>query len=177
MQKLSIIYGGIIGSVVIGIVILSLQLSSADSSESSNLMWLGYLVQIMAFSIIFVAIKKYRDNELGGVITFVKALSVGLSISVYATIVYVLVWEINLYMTDFAFINDYANSIIEQAKQDGKTGAELDAVIATMDEMKASYGNQLFRIVITITEIFPTGLLISLIASAILRKSEILPAR
>ena len=42
--------------------------------------------------------------------------------------------------------------------------------------MKEQYGNPLFRVPITLLEIFPVGLLITLISAAVLRNSRVLPA-
>jgi hypothetical protein len=46
-----------------------------------------------------------------------------------------------------------------------------------MDEMKAQYANPLFRLPMTFVEIFPVGLLVSLVTAALLRNSRFLPAR
>ena len=42
---------------------------------------LTYLVMLVALSMVFVGIKQYRDQALGGVIKFGPALLVGLGIS------------------------------------------------------------------------------------------------
>ena len=49
----------------------------------------GYVTMLVALSAVFVAIKRYRDTELGGVIGFWPALGLGLGISVIAGIIYV----------------------------------------------------------------------------------------
>jgi hypothetical protein len=45
-----------------------------------------------------------------------------------------------------------------------------------METMQRQYANPLFRLPMTFLEIFPVGVLITLISAAILRKSEALPA-
>ena len=54
---------------------------------------------------------------------------------------------------------------------------EIAAVIVQMDEFRRQYANPLFRLPVTFIEIFPVGLLISLISAALLRNSRFLPAR
>ena len=177
MKKIIITFGLISGAVVIVSAILGIELAG-DAGEASmaTLEFLGYLFMLVALSVIFVGIKRYRDQELGGVITFGTAALVGLGISAVAGVVYVGVWEIYLAMTNHAFIDVYIQSSLAAAEAGGMTGAELEAEAAKMEEMRSQYGNPLFRLPITFLEIFPVGVLITLISSAFLRKSENLPA-
>jgi hypothetical protein len=46
-----------------------------------------------------------------------------------------------------------------------------------MNEFRQQYANPLFRLPVTFIEIFPVGLLVSLISAALLRNSRFLPAR
>ncbi len=52
---------------------------------------------------------------------------------------------------------------------------KIDAAKKEMENMKAMYENILFRFGMTLMEIFPVGLLITLICAGVLRKKEILP--
>lgn len=175
MKKFMLTYGVISGVVIIGSVILSLALSDAGE-DFPALEWLGYLVMIVAFSVIFVGIKRYRDQELGGVIKFGTAFKLGLGITLVASLIYVIAWEINLAATDYTFIDEYTASIIEAREAEGLAGTELEKVTAEMEQLKARYNNPLFRLLITFSEIFPVGLLITLIAAGVLRNSKMLPA-
>lgn len=137
----------------------------------------GYALMLVALSLIFVGVKRHRDRVLGGAIRFLPAFGMGLGISAVAGIVYMLGWEITLQATDFAFVEDYANSAIEAARARGAPAAEVQAVIASMDEFRTSYANPLIRLPMTFIEIFPVGLIISLVSAALLRNSRFLPAR
>jgi len=174
MQKAILTSGAIAGAIAIGGVILGQSLSTGDESMQF-LEGLGFLIMFLAFSLVFIAIKKYRDEELGGVIRFGTGFLLGLGITVVASVVYVLVWEVNLALTDYAFIGDYAESIIADAKEAGQSAEQLQVLTANMEQMKANYANPLYRLPITFLEIFPIGLLVSLISALILRKSEVLP--
>ena len=165
MQKIIFTYGIIAGLVIICSIIASLILGVAS-------MWLGYLVMIVAFSSIFLAVKQYRDQALGGVIKFSTAALLGLGIAAIASVVYVVVWEIYLYAGDYAFINDYANSMLEARKADGISGAEWDAVVKETEQFKSQYLNPLVRLPMTLLEVFPVGLLIALLSAAMLRNSH-----
>ena len=169
MKKLILVYGAISGLVIIVINTLSIELGIAH-------VWLGFLVMFIAFSSIFVAVKQYRDDTLGGVIRFGTGFLVGLGITVIASLVYVLVWELYLAMTDYAFIDAYIASIIEGRQAAGVSEAELAATIADTETLRQQYSNPLFRLPMTFVEVIPVGVLISLISAFILRESKTLAA-
>ena len=176
MKKTIVVYGLIAGAIIAASAVISLALSSGSSEHLAQLEWLGYAVMIIAFSVIFVAIKGYRDQQLGGVITFGTAFSVGIGVSLIASVIYVVVWEVNLSLTDYVFIEEYTQSYIEAEVAAGASEADLAALRSEMDVMKERYGNPLFRLPITFLEIFPVGLLITLVSAAVLRNSQVLPA-
>ena len=145
--------------------------SSGEGGMSTSPL-IGYLIQIIGFSVIFVAVKKYRDQELGGIITFGSAFKLGLGISLIASVVYVIVWEMYLNITDYAFISEYADALLEEAKAEGKSVEEI-AALKTQTEMAVeNYGNPFFRLAITLIEVFPTGILLSLIAALVFRTKQ-----
>ena len=177
MRKTILMYGVISGVVVVGSMIFSIAIGMEDKADSAaNLQYIGYLIMLVALSVIFVGIKRYRDQELGGVITFGTAALIGLGITVVAGIMYVTVWEIYLAMTNYEFIDEYIASMIATEKANGVSGVKMDTLVEATEAMRESYGNPFYRIPLTFMEIFPVGLVIALISSAVLRKSEVLPA-
>lgn len=158
MKKLVFVYGFVAGLVIIVTSTLSIHMGVASA-------WLGFLVMFVAFGSIFVAVKQYRDDTLGGVIRFGTGFLVGLGITLVASVVYVLVWELYLAMTDYAYIDTFVESMREGSYSD-----------ADADAMLQQYANLLFRLPMTFVEIFPVGLLISLVSAFILKGSENLPA-
>ena len=162
MKKLILVYGAIAGLVIIAINTLSYELGTGHE-------WLGFLVMFIAFSSIFFAVKQYREETLGGVIRFGTGFLVGLGVTIMASVVYMLGWELYLVLTDYAFIDSYANSIVDKQLAAGASEAEMVATIAEADAFRQQYTNPLFRLPMTFVEIFPVGLLISLISAAVLR--------
>jgi len=173
MKKTILVYGLLTGSIIIGSMLWGIM--AADSGGFS--VWLGYLIMILAMTMIFVGIKRYRDIQLGGVIKFSQAFLLGLGITLVASLIYVLVWEIYLAMTHYAFMDHYTAGMVERAQNEGMTGAELQALQTKMAKMKTDYANVFFRLPMTFSEIFPVGLLVSLLSATILRLSNFLPAR
>ena len=46
-----------------------------------------------------------------------------------------------------------------------------------MEAFRRQYANPLYRLPMTLSEIFPVGVVVSLVSAAVLRNSRILPAR
>lgn len=176
MLRISLIFG-IVAGVLVVIPMLAGSLLAPPEAMMEGGHLLGYSVMLVALSLIFLGVKRYRDRALGGVITFWRALVVGLGISVVAGVVYVAGWELTLALTDYQFMETYTRIMIDAERAKGVTGAELEAFVARMTEMAEMYRNPLFRMPVTFVEIFPVGLLISLISAALLRNSRFLPAR
>ncbi len=168
MQRIIFIYGAAAGLAVILSVILGVMLWGGDEMPHVQ-QWLGYLVMLVALSLIFAGIKRYRNQHLGGVIRFRTALAVGLGIATVAGVVYVATWEVYLAKTDYTFIDDYARGVIASQRAEGVTGPELQAVSERMETLRTRYADPLFRLPMTFLEIFPVSLLIALLSSAILR--------
>ncbi len=121
--------------------------------------------------------KHYRDKVKGGVVKFLPALGVGLAISAVASLGWVVAWEISLAMTKFDFVAVYYNAMIEQAQADGATAEQIAKLKAEQVDFAQMYANPLIRVGITFIEMFPIGVVISLISAALLRNSRFLPAR
>ena len=175
MLRISLIFGGIAGLVVITVLLLGITVLKHESFISTE--WFGYLTMLVALSMIFLGIKRYRDNDLGGVIKFLPALGLGLGIAVVAGVIYVVVWEIYLAASGYHFMDAYIAGIIASKKAHGMSGAALATEIANLQAMKIQYDNPLYRVPMTFLEIFPVGLIVAVISAAVLRFSKVLPAR
>ena len=84
MRKIILTYGAITGAVIILSMTLGIYAAQAGADSFFASEALGYTIMLIGFSMIFVATKKYRDDELGGVINFGTAFKVGLGISLIA---------------------------------------------------------------------------------------------
>jgi uncharacterized protein DUF4199 len=174
MSRIILLFGVAAGLLVA--VPMCLLVSNAEHGSAATSYFTGYLIMLLALSLVFFGVKRLRDRELGGAIRFGQALLAGLGISAVASAIYVIGWEITLAVTDFAFIDSYASAAVEAARAKGATAAEIREVVAQMDEFRRQYANPLFRMSITFVEIFPVGILVSLISAGLLRNSRFLPA-
>ena len=172
----TILIFGVIAGLVVAVPMFGL-IAMNEPGTAGHSMVTGYLIMLVALSLIFVAVKRHRDRALGGVIRFLPALVMGLGISAVAGVTYVIGWEVTLAATDYAFIDQYTTGAIEAARAKGSSAAEIARVTQQMEAMKTSYANPLFRLAMTFVEIFPVGLVISLMTAALLRDSRFMPMR
>jgi hypothetical protein len=167
---------GVIGGLIVAIPLFTITLAVGDLGAPWGYV-VGYLIMLIALSTIFMAIKKHRDTNLGGVIKFWPALGLGLAISFVAGIFYVVAWEAVLDVGHLDFANKYAESMIAAAKAKGLTGDALARAVTAAEQFRTTYANPLYRIPETFSEIFPVGVLVSIISAALLRNSRFLAAR
>ena len=175
MFKKILIYG-LIAGLIVGVPLFAVTVTAKDHLALPG-MAVTYLVMLIALSTIFVAIKRRRDVDLGGVIKFWPALGFGLGISVVAGIVYVTAWESAIAISRFDFAAGYAKAMIAQQQAQGVSAEALAKFTAEMDEFKVQYANPLFRLPMIFIEIFPVGVLVSLVSAGLLRNSRFFPAR
>ena len=174
MSRIILVYGLIAGAVAIAAMTLSATLGSGSEATS---LFVGYLILLAACSLIFVAVKRYRDRELGGVIRFGTAMGLGLGVALVATIAYVAGWEAYLWSTDYSFFPKYIEMKIESMRAAGASAAEISSATREMAGMAQLYEKFAWRVLFTLAEILPVGLVVALISAALLRNSRFLPAR
>jgi hypothetical protein len=167
---------GSIGGLIVAVPMVWSMLTMT-AAPSGNAAFYGYLSMILGLTAVFLGIKHHRDKALGGVIRFVPALLIGLGISAVASLFWVVGWEISLAYSGFDFPAAYTQSVLDAARANGASEAELQQVAADAATFARRYANPLFRIPVTFVEMFPIGVLISVISAAVLRNSRVLPAR
>jgi hypothetical protein len=168
---------GIVGGLIVIIPMVWRMSTLAHGEGGPDGMLLGYLTMIVGLTAVFLGIKAYRDKVLGGVIKFGRAFGLGLAISAVASVVYVIGWEIWLATGGVDFTAYYSKAMLDGARAAGASPAELQKVAADVETFKQIYANPLLRMPITFIEMFPVGIVVSLISAALLRNSRLLPAR
>ena len=176
MLRYILIYGVIAGAVV-GVPLSILTLTMSGQAMMHFGMLIGYLTMLIALSAVFLAIKRHRDVDLGGVIRFWPALALGLGVSVVAGVIYVIAWEASCAIAHADFAGAYARAMIAEQQAKGVSGAALERFRAEMEQFKIQYANPLYRWPETFAEIFPVGVIVSLISAGLLRNSRFMPAR
>lgn len=174
MKKIVLVYGLIAGAIVAAMMLITMPLYEKGSLDISNGQLLGYSTMVVALSLVFFGIKSYRDNHQNGQITFWKALQVGLLISLLASAMYALTWEYSYASMSPEYKKKMTQTYEDNLKKEGASEEKLKE----QREMFEMYDrNLLFRFSFTaLVEMFPVGLIISLISAGLLRKKEFLPA-
>lgn len=175
MTRIILIFGIISGALVAGGITATIVFSGGKPPHSS--LWLGYLIMLVALSSILVGVKQYRDQTLGGVIGFWKALGIGVGIAAVAGVAYVVVWETYVALAHYDFATDYARATLAAKRAAGVSGAEYSKAAAEMEAFRQNYANPFFRWPMTFIEIFPVGVLIALVSAGLLRNPRFFPAR
>lgn len=171
MQKIILINGLIAALIISGVSSLMLWTAGSEAAHSQA-EWLGYLIMVAGLSVIYVAIKQVRDQRYGGVIGFFKALQVGLGVTLIAAVCYVASWEVYYQFAGQDFIAQYQQSQLEQLATSGASEAQLAASQQDMAQFASWYARWYVRVLITLLEILPVGVLISLLAAAMLRTRQ-----
>lgn len=169
MKRNVLVFGLISGAIVSTLMAISLAAFGCGSSEPNFdiAMVVGYAAMLIAFSMIFIGIKNYRDKYNGGVITFGKAFTTGLYITLIASTIYVLAWLVQYYTLYPDFMDKYTEQMIKNTPP-----AELESQLKEMNDMKELYKNPLYVILFTYVEILPLGLLVTLVSALILKRKQ-----
>jgi len=172
MKKNVLVYGLIAGLVVSGLMFINLSMVN-KSGDFDNSVLIGYASMIIAFALIFVGIKNYRDKYNGGVISFGKAFRVGLFITLIASTIYVIVWLIEEHFFFPDFMDKYTAHELSKLRSSGISATELASETKKLEQAKEWYKNPALRILMTYVEILPVGLVVTLISSLILKRKTI----
>ena len=170
MKHIILKYGLASGAVIVVAMAvgLSLHMSGRLDFEGSEL--LGYSTMVLAFLLVFFGIRAYREETGGGAIGFGTAFKVGLLITLVACAVYVLSWEIIYYGFYPNFLEDYQARALAQMRAAGEAESAIAAAQQEMAHFAELYKNPLVNMGVTFLEIFPVGLVMTLVSAGILRR-------
>ena len=173
MKRQIIVFGllsGLIVSTLMAISMLALYKGYMTHAGAGSMI-IGYTSMILAFALIYVAVKNYRDKHNNGFISFGKGFKIGLLISLIASTFYVVMWAIvyNFFMPDF--MEFYTQQMLDQAATNA-TPVELEQKRAEMAMYKEWYKNPFLFTLLTYSEILPVGIVVSLITALILKRKR-----
>jgi hypothetical protein len=175
MRKIVITYGLISGAIITCLFLLSLYLWSKGVINFDNGEYFGYGSMLVALSMVFFGIKSFRDNQNGRSIGFWKAAQVGILITLLASFVYAAGWEVYMQTNPkMNFIAEYSEHYINKLKEKGASQEEIEKTTRDMASMQEMYKNPVIRFGMTLMEILPVGIIVTLVSAAILRKKEVL---
>jgi hypothetical protein len=130
----------------------------------------GYTAIVLSFLFVFFGIRSYRENVSGGHVTFGRAFTVGILITLISCACYVIAWEILYFNFMPDFVETYSAHTLERMRAGGATQAALDAAVQEMADFKRLYANPLVNVAFTFIEPFPIGLLVTVASALALKK-------
>jgi hypothetical protein len=170
MKRIVLTYGLMAGAIVAILMSITVALTMTGRIEFGSSELIGYSSIVLSFLAVFFGIRSYRDSAGGGSITFGRAFKVGILITLVACAVYVVTWEIVYFNFIPDFTDKYAALVIERATESGATAEQIAAEQQKMAQFKELYANPLFNVAMTFMEVFPVGLIVTLVSAAILRR-------
>lgn len=167
----------LIHGLIAGIIVSVLMLASVNyyshcegNVDMGTSMLIGYGSMLLAFSLVFVGIKNYRDKYNGGVISFGKAFKIGILIVLLASTVYVIAWMIDYFFFMPDFMEKYSAHMLAELKASGASQAAIEQQAQEMAGFATMYNNPFFNALMTYIEILPVGLIVTLISALILKR-------
>jgi hypothetical protein len=168
-MKRNIIIYGLIAGIVVTIPMLIAN-SIIKNVDFDNGVIIGYASMLIAFSLVFVGIRNYRDKYNGGVISFGKAFKIGIFIVLIASTIYVVAWLINFFYFNPDFTEKYTAHLLDKLKAKGASQLEIEKQTTEMASFSKMYKNPFFNAMMTYIEILPVGLAVTIISSLILKR-------
>lgn len=130
----------------------------------------GYTAIVISLLFVYFGVRSYRDNVASGQITFGRAFSVGILITLISCVGYVITWEILYFNFLPGFMDNWAAHAAETLRASGATEEALAAKAAEMADIKKLMDSPIMGPLMVFIEPFPVGLLMTLISAAVLRK-------
>jgi hypothetical protein len=168
MKKIVLTFGLVSGVVMSLMMVLTLPLH--ERIDSSTALVIGYTTMVAASLAIYFGVRRYRDEQPGGTVSFGRAFAVGLLIACVAGACYTATWEVIYYNFQPDYMEKYQARELEHERARGMAPVELERKRAEMARFAELYRNPAINAAMTFLEPLPVGLLGALISAALLRR-------
>jgi hypothetical protein len=171
MKKTVLIFGLISGAISSAMMFLTLPFIEHGGVNFSNGLVIGYTSIFLSFLLVFFGIRSYREQN-GGTISFGRAFTVGILITLISCVFYIVSWQILYFNFMPDFVEKYSAHEVAKLKAAGASDAAIAAKKKEMAQMKAIEDDPVMNAVYTFIEPFPVGLIMTLVSAGILRKRK-----
>jgi hypothetical protein len=168
MKKTVLTFGLISGAVSAAMMLATLPFADKIGWEKGEI--LGYTTIVLSALLIFFGVRSYRENAGGGRLTFGRGFAVGILITLISSTCYVGTWEIIYYKLMPGFAEKYTAHMVERAKASGANQQKVEETERKAKQFKQMYDNPAINVAMTFAEVFPIGLVVTLVSAGILRK-------
>ena len=168
MKQIVLRFGLIAGAILSAVMMVSIPFKDQIGFEYGAV--IGYTSMVLAFLLIFFGIRSYRDNVAGGTVSFGRAFKVGALIAFVASCCYVATWEVIYFNFAPDYLTQYQEHVIQTARADGETEAQIAERKAKMDQLAEYYKNPAVNVAMTFLEPLPVALVIALVSAGVLSR-------
>lgn len=168
MKKIVLTFGLIAGAILSVMMFVTIPFQDDIGFDRGAV--IGYTTMVAAFLLIYFGTRSYRDNVAGGTVSFGRALAVGASIALVASVCYVASWEVIYYTMEPDFMAKYEAHAIAKARQGGASEASIAKQHAEMVKLAELYRNPAINAAMTLVEPLPIGLVIAVISAGLLSR-------
>lgn len=167
MKKTILTYGLISGT--ISVLLFLCTFPFMKEMDNSSGMLVGYTGMILAFALIFFGISSFKKNQ-GNTLTLKQGFKIGLGITIISSACYALMWVIAVQFFIPDFMDNMISSELAKMQNNGATAAEIKKYTSDVKFFKKIYENPVGIFLFTmISEPIPVGIVVTLIASLILK--------
>ena len=129
---------------------------------------IGSATIVIAMLLVYFGIKRYRDKELNGQISFGKAFGLGVYVAAIGSFLYGIFEGVFYGVTDSREI--YWNFYTEKIRNSGQSPEVIQQQLQEMQEQFAMWDSGFMMGLFTFFTVFAIGLIIALASAVILRK-------
>ncbi len=130
----------------------------------------GYANIVLAFSVIFIGVRAYRDQVGQGSVSFGKAFQAGLLMALISSCCYALAWVVINHFFYPNFADDYIRYEMNSLQQSGAAESVMQEKMKMLEEYKSMAANPIMNALFAFAEPLPVGIIVALISAVILRK-------
>ena len=131
-------------------------------------------VIVLSFLLVFFGIRSYREQS-GGTITFGRAFTVGILITLISCVFYIATWQLIYFKLQPDFMDKWEAYTVEKIRAEGGTPEKTAAARRQRQSFKRAYDNPLTNGAYTFIEPFPVGLVVTVVSAAVLRRMTAAP--
>lgn len=157
---------GVITICALSILIWSL----VDVVDNTTGEVIGYSTMVVSLLFVFFGIKHFRDKENNGVVSFGKALLIGILISLLVSLAFGILDIIYVKFVNPDFMNEYYENMLEQARS--LPVEEFEIRRKELESEKEMFLNPFMHFFIMSMMVFVIGFIISLISASILQRKN-----
>ncbi|WP_299894502.1 DUF4199 domain-containing protein [uncultured Aquimarina sp.] len=169
-MKNTVIRYGIYGAITISILfLLALTLGRNLSYFAQEV--IGYTSMVVSLLFVFFGIKHYRDHENNGIVSFGKALLIGILISLFAALAFGIIDVIYILYINPDFAAEYYGHMVEQMRST-LPEEEFKIKLAELEAEKELFSSPVMNFLLMSFTVLIIGFIISLISGLILQRKS-----